>query len=507
MSKLLNVQGGPGTGKTTHLIGLYTKACEMAGVGPERTLAVTFTRAASDELRQRCAQALGIDGQPWVLRRRLPFVGTIHSLCLRLSGLDHDKLVNKQALVAFDSRLKDFKVPDLEEMETWAYDVPNFDAEDIEAALYLRAAALHRMIPYEDTWDLLPEELASRLSPPTVFHLIQKYEDWKREVGRFDFEDLLLMGQVLKPPVKVVLADECQDNSPLLWSVVNSWGNQPTVASFICAGDAWQALYSFAGGDPSLFSDREGAWQVIKQTHRFNNESADYARKILRPVFGRDTNFELLSDWEGVGPTGEDPSQFWLARTNALVQAKAAQLQDAGVPYLSMRGRSPLQSKAAEAYKAILRTEEGNMLSKEDLLNISGEAPNKAASERFIRSLPHGYYGFGTLTAATGLSPQAIKAQLRNVDYFSRIVHRFGADGILKQPNLRIGTIHSAKGKEAGSVVVCSNWATRPARDLASYGGRRAEACAAYVASSRHKYSLRFDPMSDERGGPYPFPR
>lgn len=66
---------GPGTGKTLTLTRRVSYLVEEQGVSPSGILALTFTRAAARELRQRIESELGAD--------RLPRVSTLHSFALR----------------------------------------------------------------------------------------------------------------------------------------------------------------------------------------------------------------------------------------------------------------------------------------------------------------------------------------------------------------------------------------------------------------------------------------
>lgn len=66
---------GPGTGKTLTLTRRVSYLVEEQGVEPSGILALTFTRAAAHELRQRIEIELGAD--------RLPRVSTLHSFALR----------------------------------------------------------------------------------------------------------------------------------------------------------------------------------------------------------------------------------------------------------------------------------------------------------------------------------------------------------------------------------------------------------------------------------------
>ena len=72
------VLAGPGTGKTTTLVGRYAHLVNT-GVAPERVFVSTFTRKAAHELRFRIQRSAGInpDGLP---------IGTFHSYCFHLTG-------------------------------------------------------------------------------------------------------------------------------------------------------------------------------------------------------------------------------------------------------------------------------------------------------------------------------------------------------------------------------------------------------------------------------------
>jgi len=77
------VLAGPGTGKTTTLVGRYLHLLEQ-GVPPARIFVSTFTARAAEEMRGRIAAALSGQalGEPERLRR-LP-IGTLHGMAARL---------------------------------------------------------------------------------------------------------------------------------------------------------------------------------------------------------------------------------------------------------------------------------------------------------------------------------------------------------------------------------------------------------------------------------------
>src|SRR5947209_17754799 len=69
----LLVLAGPGSGKTRVMAYRMAVQARLGAVAPERMLAVTFTRAAAAEMRDRLSSILG-DGAP-------PHVGTFHWVC------------------------------------------------------------------------------------------------------------------------------------------------------------------------------------------------------------------------------------------------------------------------------------------------------------------------------------------------------------------------------------------------------------------------------------------
>ena len=73
----LLVLAGPGTGKTTTLVEAVVDRIERDGVDPEHVLALTFSRRAADELRQRIAGRLA-------RTVREPLARTFHSYAFGL---------------------------------------------------------------------------------------------------------------------------------------------------------------------------------------------------------------------------------------------------------------------------------------------------------------------------------------------------------------------------------------------------------------------------------------
>ena len=74
----LSILAGPGSGKTSTLIGRTEYLIRTLGIAPQNILALTFSRKAAEEMEERLGLVLGDMGQD---SYRLPKVSTFHAFC------------------------------------------------------------------------------------------------------------------------------------------------------------------------------------------------------------------------------------------------------------------------------------------------------------------------------------------------------------------------------------------------------------------------------------------
>ena len=81
----LLILAGAGSGKTKTLTHRIAHIITEQGVWPSQILAVTFTNKAAREMRERLGVILGSDTST---RDFMPWMGTFHSICVRILRID-----------------------------------------------------------------------------------------------------------------------------------------------------------------------------------------------------------------------------------------------------------------------------------------------------------------------------------------------------------------------------------------------------------------------------------
>jgi len=508
MGQQANLYGPPGSGKTRKLTGIADSVVREQG--PAALGAVTFTRTAAAELKTRLAPLVGAEHHP-NLSLVFPHVGTIHALCYALIG--RPKVITNAQKREWAHSLGDhdarFNGPErVDWLDTYDVGGERSDRSDTSAALHILSIARQQMLPVEAAYHLFAKRGAEL--PPSlekVQRLITSYQGYKHEEQVIDFEDMLEEGARERLNVGFLLADEAQDNSALLWHVLRAWG--ANIPYTVAAGDPWQAIFQFNGGNPALFRNQPGGWTTIDDSHRLTGLSADFALDILKR--GGYAEDPLLGTWGGVHDgSARDGSKFYLARTGVLVEELAADLLNEGTPFTYLSGRQgPLGPGPTAAWRAA-----------HELL-VEGSAPVQSVLT-FVRSLKKGTLEqrdqrWLEVVAAEqpdrrvaleelpwAPSVELLQQRLPNHTYYSRVVQGYGYSALVLPPAVRVGTIHAAKGREADEVYLDRNWGFLPG--TAALEGDLGEVCVAYVACSRHRVALHILDKGGRRGIDYRFP-
>ena len=330
----VSVVAGAGTGKTRAITHRIAYGVATGVYKPTEVLAVTFTTRAAGEMRTRLAR-LGASG----VQAR-----TFHSAALRQAryfwphvygGEFPQVTASKFALVAEAGRRINLRTDtallrDLSSEIEWA------KVSNIRPAAYVAKAEQAR------------REVAD-LDHGTVANLLTAYEDVKRERGRIDMEDILLVTAAIladderiaaqvRSQYRWFVVDEFQDVNPLQSTLLDLWlGGRDDVC---VVGDPRQTIYSFAGASPQILTSfarrHEGAERFeLVRNYRSTPQIVAAANAVFSKVSSVNEGVRLQSQQEPGNPVtyvGYPDEQA----EAAAVASEISLMHRRGVPYKEM---------------------------------------------------------------------------------------------------------------------------------------------------------------------------
>lgn len=311
------LEASAGTGKTYAIVGLAVRYVAEGEVDISQLLLVTFSRAATQELRERArdrfvAAAAGL-ADPDAARQSADelirhlaqgdsvrvgqrrsrllaalsdfdagTIATTHSFCQRM--LDELGLAGEQDPgVRMVEDVDDLVATVAEDLflARYARTAPPFALKDARALAIAAVRDRHaRLVPDAEDGDETASERVAFAAAVRV-----ETERRKRLSGIRDFDDLLvLLHDVLADPVhgerargrirdrfRVVLVDEFQDTDPLQWDILR--GAFHGHRTLVLVGDPKQAIYAFRGAE--VFSYLDAVAQADRRRELTVNRRSD----------------------------------------------------------------------------------------------------------------------------------------------------------------------------------------------------------------------------------------
>lgn len=346
----LLIQAGAGSGKTKALIHriAYIIASELAQ--PAEILAVTFTNKAANEMRGRLAHLLGVADN----RSFMPWMGTFHSIAVRLLRRDGDQINIARNFVIFDEADRLSLVKSV--MKELGVAEQQFSPRSIVS--YISKAKNACLSPEQYRRQATQSSLQQ-----TAAEVYDRYERRLRENVALDFDDLLLDAvQLLEKSSEVrrkyqeqfryILIDEYQDTNKAQYRLVKLLLNDRR--NICVVGDDWQSIYSWRGADYTNILNFErdfpGARQIkLEQNYRSTEEILEAAHRVISKNTKR-SDKKLWTDNRGGEPVelivaGNEfdeaervANQIW-----AMVASGSHRLRDCAVLY-----RTNAQSRVFE---------------------------------------------------------------------------------------------------------------------------------------------------------------
>ncbi len=279
------VFAGAGTGKTKTLISRIVYMIKESHITPYHILAITFTKKATNEMRERLQKEIGEQA-------RLVHISTIHSLCA--------SILRKNANAIGFAR--NFEIIDEEDQLKAMNEI--YKKEEIEKRTLSPRVALKAISDFKNK---TCNELLGLLK--TVYDEYQKY---LKEHELMDFEDLLMRTLELfekNPEIldfyqnafKYVLVDELQDTNSVQYDIINLICQKHE--NIFAVGDDDQSIYSFRGAkieNMMKFREDHPQAKVIKlvQNYRSTNKILLGANAVIKNNKIREPK-ELYSNIDG----------------------------------------------------------------------------------------------------------------------------------------------------------------------------------------------------------------
>lgn len=266
------ILAGAGSGKTRALTHRLAYLISVKNISPFNILAVTFTNKAAGEMRSRMENLLRNDEtrikndekmtnarnpntSTFDIRYsdlgaavRLPWLGTFHSICVKILRREAKHLGYPSNFTIFDTQDQLAVVKKI--MQETGIDPKNYNPNGV---LYYISSAKNEFVSPDDY-----DQYVNSPFEEVVLNVYKEYQKYLKTVGAMDFDDLLVLCVKLFEDNKTVLEkyqrifryiliDEYQDTNQVqyLWAKMLS-----AKSKNICVvGDDSQSIYGFRGAN------------------------------------------------------------------------------------------------------------------------------------------------------------------------------------------------------------------------------------------------------------------
>ncbi len=519
---LTRLFGGPGSGKTTALLDRVDEMLE-AGVDVRDILVVSYTRAAAAEIRERLADRL--DRSPKSLKGN---VCTMHAKAYELLNLSRGDVVGEEHKKEFcedyglefegeydTNRRRSARSTTLgnkiiatsqwlqrtrRDVADW-YDVPfQWNVEEV------------RLPPEED-----PNSQTGNKYTPTwpsdddrvdIPEAIRAWRAYKGEKGVVGFADMLerVNQRSLLPRVNHLVIDEFQDITTLQHEVYDEW--KPHMETVLIAGDDDQVVYAWQGADPALLLEADPdddvvlpnsyrlPSNVLNVVNREIHHITERQEKDLKPrkdggsveAVRSPSMLDLTRNVRDTIEQTDDDTVMVLFRARYQLFQFMEEFTSLGIPYTSLTDmrmwtdrlegyvraieqfddEEPMTGLEARRLAEMLADSAFGTGERDDLFDALDERKEQedARLEDFTvePDFVKEYAPFtpGPASAADMLT-RTSNFQERSVQaYFKGPYQGMVSDRV------RVGTIHSAKGREADHVFVCTDLTEKVVEQMAA---------------------------------------
>ena len=501
MTTVTRVDGAPGTGKT-YTLRQKLERRKSGGLTPADVNWITFTRAGTEDAVDTVADVFTSLTNDDTGISPDDVARTFHSLTLSLllrTGLvEFGQDIEPDPVIVQGTYDDDETDPFAEfcERNGMSYDADSSDTKkllsgEIEETqpgnkFFAIADYLNQTCkPPAKHWDA---PIDSPIPNSQIQPLLEAWDEFKRteyDHRVFEFADYVhyAYDEGVSPDVELLLIDEFQDFTPAEYRLYKQWRDSGAIGEIVIAGDPQQSIYSFRGGSPLYFEETDRDETVdLKKSYRCPKPVAEAARGILEGHpetaprgFHADSEVgklrsiesptadslceDLLSTARRVSTDDDTPRLMLLTRTNSQLAKVSRMLRSVGIPFDILGSRRSLW-------------EYGDLT---PLLNLLNDYPNSTGYDMRQLELLFDKLGSATLdeidtSQNVGQTVPAARVDevLSQYDGVAKIVADLDlpdwqndalaaavdAPADLSPDDVKIGTIHTAKGLEGSAVYL-----------------------------------------------------
>jgi len=522
-TEVVRLFGGPGSGKTTALLDRVEELLEDDDVDFRDVLVVSYTRAAAAEIRERLADRL--DLSPRALQGN---VCTMHAKAYELLNLSRGDVVGEDDKEAF---CEDFGIEFEDEYEgsrrrsarsttlgnkiiatsQWLqrtrrdvadwYDVPfKWDDEEVRLPPDIDDNA-QTGNKYTPTWPTDDD----RVDVPEA---IRGWRTYKGDNDVIGFADMLerVAQRSLLPSVDYLIIDEFQDITTLQYDVYEEW--KPHMKRVLIAGDDDQVVYAWQGADPDLLLEEEVTQdEILPNSYRLPSRILNVVNREVRHIEKRQEKDLNPRKEGGRVEAVQNPSMFDLARNvigtveqseetvMVLFRARYQMFQfidefiDEGIPFSCLTDQRMWTDRLKQYVSAVEAVENEERLSVLEARRLADMLADSAfgtgerdelfdaledieeshdaddiAEIEIDPDIVTDHVPFVPDPASAGdMLRKVTNFQERSVDAYFNGEYRG-----MESDRVRLGTIHSAKGREADHVFVGTDLTEKVVEQMAA---------------------------------------
>lgn len=395
-----------GSGKTKVLTSRIANLT-LDGIQPHNILAVTFTKKAGEEMKERLQKIIGVESNSVT-------IGTFHSICYHMIQ-NKDKLP-KGVTIIKEWQQQKLITEILTELEKNKSEL-NWD---IKQCLSFINTQKNNMITYKDK--LLIDDNLIWLKPD-IEYLYKQYETKKEKENLIDFSDMLLKCYIMlkenedirlyyQNKFKYIMVDEFQDTNKIQYEILKLLVSKDE--NIFVVGDDKQSIYGFNYADVNIMLNFPKNWTnteiiPLNINYRSTQDIVNLSNKLIKynkrqfkidckanqdcykkPIFK--CNFDEDEEAEYIANEIKELHKDYkyqdiaiLYRCNAQSRAMEDALIKHKIPYIILSGTNFLQRKEIldlTAYLKIIQNQSNNEAITR-IINI----PNRYLGKIFINNI------------------------------------------------------------------------------------------------------------------------